>query len=234
MPIVAVPDHVAVAVPDIDAAAERWQSRLHGVWLAPRFTGGGFGTRQLRYGNLAKLELLEPDAADGFAAGFLARFGPRIHHVTLKVPDLLEAVETLAGDGFEAVDVAVDRDDWHEAFLRPSQVGGLIVQVAWTDHDDERWATVGGGSLAPPHPQAPSLLGPTLAHPDLGAAAAVWTALGAEVASDGDGLLVGWDGAPLTVRIERGTTAGPVGLRFDPDPHLPADPVAGAATLPPS
>jgi catechol 2,3-dioxygenase-like lactoylglutathione lyase family enzyme len=232
LPLDARPDHVAVAVHDLDTAAARWQEELRGVWLSPRWSGGGFGTRQLRYGNLGKLELLEPDAPDGFAAGFLRRFGPRIHHVTLKVPDLLEAVAIVGDAGFETVDVSTDRHEWHEAFLRPSQVGGIIVQLARALHDDEGWASLAGIDLPPVDTDAPALLGPTLSHHDLDAAEHLWTTLGATVTRDGDAFEARWDGAPLTVVVERGAEAGPLGLRFSPDPGLPADEVAGPATLP--
>jgi catechol 2,3-dioxygenase-like lactoylglutathione lyase family enzyme len=232
VPLRATPDHVAVAVSDMDAAAVRWEKSLGGVWLSPRFSGGGFGTRQLRFSNLGKLELLEPESPDGFAAGFLDRFGPRIHHVTLKVPDLLDAVATLEAAGYDTVDVSTARDEWHEAFLRPSQVGGLIVQIARPAHDDRGWAELAGMELPPVDPDSPALLGPTLAHPDLDAARHLWTTLGAELTEDDGGFLASWGDAPITVRVESGATAGPLGLRFTPDPQLPADEVAGPGTLP--
>lgn len=232
MPIDARPDHVAVAVHDIDAAGARWVDEIRGVWLAPRWNGGGFATQQLRYGNLAKLELLHPQAPDGFAAGFLRRFGPRIHHVTLKVPDLLEAVAIVEAAGLDTVDVSTEHEVWHEAFLRPTQVGGLIVQIAHSPHDDEGWAQLAGVSLPEPDPAAPALLGPTLTHPDLDAATHLWSTLGAEIVRlDDDALEARWQDSPLTVRIERGETAGPLGLRFSPDPELPSDDVAGPMTL---
>lgn len=232
MPLNATPDHVAVAVHDLEAAAIRWQKALGGVWLNPRWSGGGFGTRQLQFSNLGKLELLEPDAPDGFAAGFLARFGPRIHHLTLKVADLREAVATIEAAGYETVDVSYDRDEWHEAFLRPSAVGGMIVQIARPRHDDAGWARLAGSELPAVDPRSPALLGPTLTHPDLDAARHLWASLGAVLTDDGAGFLARWGEAPITVRVVPGDTAGPVGLRFDPDPQLPADDVAGPATLP--
>lgn len=233
MPITAAPDHVAVAVRSIDAAAERWVDQLHGVWLSPRFEGGGFGTRQVRYGNTGKLELLEPATDDGFATSFLDRFGPRMHHVTLKVSDLREALRVVEAAGFDTVDVSYVRDEWHEAFLRPTQVGGLIVQLARAAHTDAGWAQLAGVELAAPHPQAPALAGPTLVHTDLDRAGHVWSTLGATLTADGDDAFVAtWPDAVLDVRVERGEHAGPRGLRFTPDPGLPTDEVAGPATLP--
>jgi hypothetical protein len=227
VPIHTVPDHVAVAVPTIDAASSRWHDELGGRWVAPRWAleGAGFATRQLRFRGGAKLELLEPTDGSGFAAGFLARFGARIHHVTLKVDALLPAVEQLTAAGFPPVDVFAEGDIWHEAFLRPSLIGGLIVQVAWAGRSEDDWAELAGVTPEPVADDAAVLLGPTLTHPDLDAASHVWTTLGATVEPDGDdALMARWDGAPLSIRIERDEVTDAVGLRFADAPFLPAEP----------
>jgi methylmalonyl-CoA/ethylmalonyl-CoA epimerase len=238
VPITSEPDHVAAAVPSIDAAAARWRDDLGGGWVGPRFPveQAGFATRQLRYPGRrtpgAKLELLEPTTPDGFAAHFLERFGARIHHVTLKVPALLPAVERLRDDGFDVVDVFAEGDVWHEGFLRPSQVGGLIVQIAWTGRTDDEWAELAGIAPEPPSPDAPALLGPRLAHPDPAAIAGAWRTLGAEVEGDADGLRVVWPDAALDIEVVPGSQAGPVGLRFATDVAHPGDARVGPATLP--
>ncbi len=233
MPIDAVPDHVAVAVPSIEAAATRWIDHLGAGWVAPAYEapGSGFATRQARFTGGAKLELLEPRTPDGFAARFLARYGARVHHVTCKVPALLPALATLEEAGIEAVDVSTDNDHWHEAFLRPSQVGGLIVQVVWAGHDDAGWAAYLGGTPEAPREDAARMLGPRLAHPDLEAAARFWRMLGAEVAGDGSVLTVQWPDAPLDIEVVVGEQPGPLGIRMAGTSSLPADDVNGAAVL---
>ncbi|MFU8839159.1 MAG: VOC family protein [Nitriliruptoraceae bacterium] len=233
MPITTVPDHVAAAVPSIDAAAARWIDQLGGGWLMPSWEapGSGFATRQARFTGGAKLELLEPRTRDGFAAAFLARHGAGVHHVTLKVAALLPAVATLDGAGLDVVDVSTANPSWHEAFLRPSQVGGLIVQVAWAEHDDAGWAAFLGATPEQPRDDAARLLGPRLAHPDLAAAARVWRLLGAEVARDGDVLTVRWPGAPLDIEVVAGPRPGPLGLRMTGPAALDADAVHGPAVL---
>lgn len=233
MPISAVPDHVAVAVPDIEAAAARWRDRLGGGWAnrGMFLPEAPFHVRQLRFANGAKLELLQPNG-DGFAQRFLDRFGPRIHHLTFKVPDaLMPAVDTVRAAGYEVVDVSTD-GGWHEGFLRPSEVGGVIAQIAWSEATPDEWARRNAEVAEEPRGEV-GLLGPTLTHPDLPAAEHVWTTLGGKVSYEDDALLVAWDGAPLTVRIESGPTAGPVGLRMAGTEPLEAHPRLGAAVLPP-
>jgi len=231
MPIATTPDHVAVAVPSIETAGRRWHDKLGGGWCSPKHADGpDFSTQQLWYHGGVRLELLEPTDVDGFAAGFLARFGARVHHVTLKVPDLPATITTIEAAGYDAVDVDTSIDVWHEAFLRPSQVGGIIVQVARSPLTTEEWAAHLGMDPEPLPTSGPRLLGPTLFHPDLDACARVWETLGGQVDKDAEVVRVAWDDGPLTVQVHAGATAAPV-LRFEDAPELPADPELGPATV---
>lgn len=236
MPIVAVPDHVAVAVPSIDASLSRWRDQLGGRAAVPAFDlNDEFTTRQYAFRGGAKLELLEPKSSDGFAQRFLDRFGSRLHHVTLKVDDFDAAVEALRAEGLDVVDVAKYGRTWHEGFLRPTQIGGLIVQIAWAGRSDQEINDLTGFRPDPVPADGAVLHGPVLGHPRLDEAARVWAALGGRVervrADGGDALLVRWPGAPLTVRVEQAAKAGPWGLHFTATEPLPHDPVSGAAVL---
>lgn len=241
MPISATPDHVAIAVPDIDDALARWRDTLGGA-VAWRFHNPTlFRGAAVLFRGGAYLEMLMPSDAerrtgsiggpDGFLEAYLDRHGAGVHHVTLKVPDLHGAVATLAADGLEAVDVDDSVDHWHEAFLRPSQVGGLVVQVAATDETPADLAAASGAELPPTPATGGRLLGPHLVHPDLERAATVWSALGGDVARRADGLLVSWPDAPMTVAVSAGDHAGVRGLRFTGAVPRPADPVLGPAVL---
>jgi catechol 2,3-dioxygenase-like lactoylglutathione lyase family enzyme len=241
VPIASRPDHVAIAVPSIDDALARWQGDLGGVIQWRFHTPTVFHGAAVMFASGAYLEMLMPSDAtertrmaggpSGFVDAFLDRFGPRVHHVTLKVQDINEALATLEAEGFTPRDVNLDNPSWQEAFLRPSQIGGLIVQIASSDRSNEDWAAMNGHEL-PGRPAAggPGLLGPQLVHDDLDRARTVWTALGGDVTDDGDGLLVSWPGEPLTVAIALGDAPAAIGVRFTnlPDESsLPADPAFG-------
>lgn len=236
MPLEAVPDHVAVAVPDFDVADRRWRDELGGRWVAWYHAPGAFRSRQSRFRGGAKLELLMPsdvdDSPDNFVRRYLDRFGAQVHHLTLKVPDLPAAIGTLQAARLDVVDVDLSGDTWKEAFLRPSQVGGIIVQVAWSGQTDAQWAAAHDHVPEEPPPDGAVLRGPLLEHPDLDHARWLWSTLGADIEQDGEDLVAHWDGAPLEVRIRRGADAGPVGLRFDGVSPLPRDPALGAAVVP--
>lgn len=221
----AVLDHVAVAVPLAGFADYWWGTQLHAGSVS-RVSTGVFTARQYRLGGGGKLELLSPDpedtSAQNFVRTFMARFGTTVHHVTLKVADLAVALEVLEGAGLDVVDVDADHRHWREAFLRPKQVGGVLVQVAWSDTGDVEWARRIGQQPTAPAPDAPVLLGPRLRHPDLASARQLWKVLGAEVSWRGGGLLCRWPVSPLSIEVVQGAPAGPVGLRMKGIPSRPA------------
>lgn len=227
-------DHVAIAVRDRDAACQRWCDRL-GAGLAGRSDHPTFRTEQVHFANGGRLELLRPPAAGGgFVADYLDRFGTGVHHVTLKVADLAAAIASIGAAGLGVVDV--DRSDptWQEAFVRPSHVGGLIVQLAESPYTPSEWAERLRLPVEPARDDAASLHGPLLEHDDLDRARHVWTCLGASVTDTPDGLLASWGDAPLTVAVREGPTTRPVGLRMTGTPPLPTDPELGPAVLAPA
>lgn len=235
------PDHVAIAVPAIEPALERWCGTLGGRELWSMHTPAVFRLSVVGYRNGTRMEVLEPsDATErtlatggprGFLEAFLDRFGPRVHHVTLKVDDLVAALSTLEAAGIGHVDLDTSDPHWQEAFIPPSTVGGLVVQLAQTDHGPVDWAAEGGGRLPPVPSTGARLLGPQLQHDDLGRAATVWSHLGGTVDEVDDGLLVSWPDDPLTVAIAAGSRPEALGLRFLDTGPRPGDDVLGPAVL---
>lgn len=210
-------DHVAVAVADLSAAVADWTAL--GATPASGGSDGTFVNEQLRLGNGGKVELISavPDVGESFMTAFLARFGSgRVHHITLKVPGPLSAaVEVLADEGYPVVDHSEKLPFWHEAFLGPSVVGGLIVQVAWSPDGDEGYAArVGRPPPQPVDPGAPALSRVRLSHTDLDRAARLWSSLGGTLrwAEDQDRFDVSFADSPISVQVSAGQSSGPLGL----------------------
>jgi hypothetical protein len=124
-------DHVAVAVERWSDAWPRYASDLGGRW-ASGGTNVGFAPAQLGFSNGGRIEILQPWETDAnpFLRRFLDRRGPGPHHLTFKVPDLVEALETVRARGLSPVGVELSDPMWKEAFIHPRQATGIVVQLA--------------------------------------------------------------------------------------------------------
>lgn len=227
-------DHVAVAVADPAEAAIRWVDQLGAVPLAGT-DSGVFATRQLRFTGGGKLELISPSPDDptptNFVRRFIARHGTRIHHLTLAVPDIDEAVATAREAGLDVVDISTGDPHWKEAFLRPGQVGGVVVQLAWASQTDDEWVAALGRPPAVPAPDGPRLLGPVLRHTDLDRAQALWRLLGADVEVGRGRLTARWTDCPMDVVVLEHEVSEPGGLRMAGTAALPAADGIGPAVI---
>jgi catechol 2,3-dioxygenase-like lactoylglutathione lyase family enzyme len=124
-----------VAVQSIKPALKLFRDALGGEYLV----GADQDWRwlQLRYPGGGKVELLEP-LSEGFLTRFLEKRGEGLHHITFKTDDLDAAISHIRGFGYELVDVDLEDPNWKEAFFRPSQAHGTVIQVAqssWTDEE---------------------------------------------------------------------------------------------------
>jgi methylmalonyl-CoA/ethylmalonyl-CoA epimerase len=211
-------DHVAVAAPDLERSERVLVLPRHGHLAKwdPR-DDGLFAARQYRFSDAGRLEILSPNpaAGDTFLTDYLARHGASIHHVTMMVDDFDVAVDHCRTHGLQPVGINRDLDLWHEAFLSPRQVGGLVIQLAWEPHPNAPALDAGTYNPPAPHPDAARLIGVALRHPDLAEATRIWSTLGATCHDTADGVACQWEDAPLQVHLHEGATAGPMHLVFD-------------------
>jgi len=211
-------DHVAVAVERWSDAWPCFVHRLGGVW----HSGGinrGFSPAQLSFANGAKVEVLQPwEPQDNpFLRRFLDRRGPGPHHLTVKVPDIVDALDRVRAAGFAPVGVDLADPHWKEAFLHPRQATGVVVQLAQAAEGD--WVSPAPeGFPVGPQPAA-ALRHVTHVVRDLGLAVGLFQGLlGAAVTARIDPP----DGAWRAVEV---TWAGPLALRLvgpGPDDGDPA------------
>jgi hypothetical protein len=79
-----------------------------------------------------RIELLRP--AGGSGAAFLDRFlagrGAGPHHVNFLVTDIEGALTLIKAPGIELIGVNLANPDWKEAFPRPRDTHGVVIQVA--------------------------------------------------------------------------------------------------------
>lgn len=134
-------DHVAIAVRSISDAMRVYADALGATFL---FAGDnhaqGFRWAQFRFPAGGKIELVTPIARDAFLARFLASRGEGVHHVTLKVPDLVASVRALEEKGVPVFGLSVENPDWQEAFIHPRDAHGTLVQLARSRLPDDEVA----------------------------------------------------------------------------------------------
>jgi len=124
-------DHVAMVVPDLDAALGVYE-RLLGATVENRETleAQGVEAAMLRAGD-ARLELICPLDQESGVARFLAARGPGMHHVALQVEDVTAALDELESAGARLIDSRPRRGlGGHEvAFVHPESLHGVLVEV---------------------------------------------------------------------------------------------------------
>jgi methylmalonyl-CoA/ethylmalonyl-CoA epimerase len=124
-------DHVGVAVEDIDAALELYESAF-AMPLAHRETVEDQGVEAvlLDVGE-GHVELLRPLGPETAVGKFLERKGPGLHHVAYAVDDIDATLEKLAGAGLELIDSEprVGIRGSRVAFLHPRSTGGVLTEI---------------------------------------------------------------------------------------------------------
>jgi methylmalonyl-CoA/ethylmalonyl-CoA epimerase len=127
----AVLDHVGIAVSDLAQALAFYRDVLGLEVDAPEeIASQGVRAHFLAVGE-STLELLEATADDSPIARFLARRGPGLHHVALRVDDINAALDDLKARGVRLIDES-PRPGAHGslvAFLHPSSTHGVLVEL---------------------------------------------------------------------------------------------------------
>ncbi|MFN0129870.1 MAG: VOC family protein [Verrucomicrobiales bacterium] len=87
-------DHLAIVVPDTEAALKMWRDTFGFPLLYSEVVNGG--TVRLTHLDLGNthLQLVEPLTAEHPLKAWLAKNGPGLHHFCLKVEDVTEAIKS--------------------------------------------------------------------------------------------------------------------------------------------
>jgi LAO/AO transport system kinase len=123
-------DHLGVAVRSIDEALPFYTTQL-GLPILSRETVAHerVHVAMVPAGD-ARIELLEPVDESSTIAKFLARRGPGLHHVAMKVPDLNATVERLESAGIRLLNKPQRGAGGHRyVFVHPSDTGGVLWEL---------------------------------------------------------------------------------------------------------
>jgi methylmalonyl-CoA/ethylmalonyl-CoA epimerase len=124
-------DHIGVAVEDIDAALGLYAESFE-MTVAHRETVESQGVEAvlLDVGD-GHVELMRPLTPDSPIGKFLARKGPKLHHVAYAVDDIDSTLERLAAAGLELIDseARVGIRGSRVAFVQPRSTGGVLTEI---------------------------------------------------------------------------------------------------------
>ena len=124
-------DHIGIAVSNISDALAFYRDAL-GLEVEPPEEVASQGVRaHFIPAGEAAIELLEATADDSPIARYLARRGPGIHHITLRVEDIAAALAQLKARGVRLID-ETPRPGAHGsqvAFIHPSSAHGVLVEL---------------------------------------------------------------------------------------------------------
>ena len=126
-------NHIAIAVPDLAAAAAKYRDLL-GAHVGPpqALPEHGVTVVFIDTGN-TKVELLEPLGEASPISAFLAR-NPAggMHHICFEVPDLSAAAATLTSGGARVLGDGTPRTGAHGLpvlFLHPKDFDGTLIEL---------------------------------------------------------------------------------------------------------
>ncbi len=127
----AVLDHIGIAVSNLDEALAFYRDALGLEIDAPEEVASQRVRAHFVPVGESALELLEATAGDSPIAKYVARRGPGLHHITLRVDDIDAALARLKARGVRLIDETA-RPGAHGsrvAFIHPSSAHGVLVEL---------------------------------------------------------------------------------------------------------
>ena len=124
-------DHVGIAVSNLEMSLRFFRDALGLDLQAPEDVPSQRVRVHFLGADESVLELLEPTANDSPIARFLEKRGPGLHHVALRVDDIVAALADLKARGVRLID-ETPRPGAHGAlvaFLHPSSTHGVLVEL---------------------------------------------------------------------------------------------------------
>ena len=124
-------DHIGIAVSSLSDSLAFFRDALGLEVEAPEEIASQRVRAHFIKAGSATLEMLEPTADYSPIARFIARRGPGMHHVALRVDDIVAAIADLKARGVRMIDEA-PRPGAHGslvAFIHPSSAHGVLVEL---------------------------------------------------------------------------------------------------------
>jgi methylmalonyl-CoA epimerase len=123
-------DHIGIAVKSL-ASAKAVYEKL-GLEISPEETVAAEKVRLVMVPiGQTRLELLEATSEESTIAKFIRKRGEGLHHVCLRVPDLVAAVQRLKAEGVRLVseEIKTGAGRHRYVFVHPESTGGVLLEL---------------------------------------------------------------------------------------------------------
>jgi len=124
-------DHIGIAVRSLEQALKFYRDHLQlGVVGVEEVAGEKVRVAMLPVGE-SRIELLEATADDSPIARFLAKRGEGLHHISLRVENIVEAIERLKAGGARLVhaEPRIGAGGHVYVFVHPESTGGVLLEL---------------------------------------------------------------------------------------------------------
>ena len=128
-------DHIGIAVKSLDAAKAIYEKL--GMPVSKQET---VESEQMRLVMVSvgetRLELLEALSDDSVIGRYISKRGEGLHHVSLRVPDLIAVVAKLKQESVRLVsdEIKVGAGGHRYVFVHPSSTGGVLLELVESGH----------------------------------------------------------------------------------------------------
>ena len=125
-------DHIGVAVESLNEGKAIYEALGLGPMKTERVESEKVTVGFFALAGGPRVELLEPTEADGPVGKFLAKRGPGVHHICLRVSDLASTLKTLKALGIQLINEE-PRKGAHDclvAFIHPKSAGGILIELS--------------------------------------------------------------------------------------------------------
>ena len=123
--------HIGIAVRSLRQALQFYESALGLEKNAVVDVAGEKVKVAMLHAGEPRIELLEATSPDSVIARFIEKKGEGLHHIALRVPDLVQAVERLKSRGARLVTEEIQKgaEGYRYVFVHPKSAGGVLLEL---------------------------------------------------------------------------------------------------------
>jgi methylmalonyl-CoA/ethylmalonyl-CoA epimerase len=125
-------DHVGIAVSSLTEAAKPYLALGWTTSHMEEVPAEKVRVQMFELGNNCRIELIESTSPESTITKFIARRGPGIHHLCLRVSDIDAALSRAREHGLRLIHETpfLGAHNCRVAFLHPKSMGGVLVELS--------------------------------------------------------------------------------------------------------